>query len=280
MYTVVEKYVKLTLEFKKWKSGFEEKISLLEIELQNEKDANVELKKKLDDHIKTNGITLSELSSSMDANFNSCREEVGTMLNEKSREMEAKIETLSSRMTIEDKSLRNDFNKLSTEKVKEMEIIMDYKDRSLKETFEEMFSEDIGKIKSELKRDCEWGAWSEWGPCTQNCNGGDQQRKRPLLAPALFGGQCTGSEIDISYALNNFQNCVNDWCYQNGTSQQFTKCGHASSDGKTCYNPEIRYGSTVGGHPAKMAITIFCNGASNYLLLLLMVMQPTVTLAH
>ena len=147
MYTVVEKYVKLTLKLEKWKSGFEEKISLLEIELQNEKDANVELKKKLDDHIKTNGITLSELSSSMDANFNSCREEVATMLNEKSREMEAKIETLSSRMAIEDKALRNDFNKLLTEKVKEMEIIMDYKDKSLKETFEEMVSEKLGEIE-------------------------------------------------------------------------------------------------------------------------------------
>ena len=69
------------------------------------------------------------------------------MLNEKSREMEAKIEILSSRMTIEDKSLRNDFNTLSTEKVKEMEIIMDYKDRSLKETFEEMVSEKLGEIE-------------------------------------------------------------------------------------------------------------------------------------
>merc|ERR1712184_187793 len=39
--------------------------------------------------------------------------------------------------------------------------------------------------------------------------------------------------------------------HQNGTSQQFTKCESASSDGKTCYNPEIRYGSTVGGHPVK-----------------------------
>ena len=44
---------------------------------------------------------------------------------------------------------------------------------------------------------------------------------------------------------------MNDWCYQEGTSQQFTKCETASSDGKTCYNPEIRYGSTVGGHPGE-----------------------------
>lgn len=214
MYTVVEKYVKLNLKLEKWKSGFEEKISLLEIELQNEKDANVELKKKLDDHIETNGITFSELSSSMDANFNSCREEVATMLNEKSREMEAKIETLSSRMAIEDKALRNDFNKLLTEKVKEMEIIMDYKDKSLKETFEEMFSEKLGEIEEVI-------------------------------------GKIKWKMQSLDTGVANFQNCVNDWCYQNGTSQQFTKCESASSDGKTCYNPEIRYGSTVGGHPVK-----------------------------
>ena len=46
---------------------------------------------------------------------------------------------------------------------------------------------------------------------------------------------------------------MDDWCYQEGTSQQFTKCESASSDGKTCYHPEIRYGSTVGGRPAKFS---------------------------
>ena len=46
-----------------------------------------------------------------------------------------------------------------------------------------------------------------------------------------------------------FQRCVNDWCYQHGTNEQYTKCKNASEDGRTCYNPIIRYGSTIGGHP-------------------------------
>ena len=48
-----------------------------------------------------------------------------------------------------------------------------------------------------------------------------------------------------------FQRCVNDWCYQHGTNQQYTKCKNASEDGRTCYNPTIRYGSTIGGYPAE-----------------------------
>ena len=51
-------------------------------------------------------------------------------------------------------------------------------------------------LKLELKRNCKWGSWSNWEPCTQNCDGGTQQRKRALLLPARFGGQCLGSEVD------------------------------------------------------------------------------------
>ena len=49
----------------------------------------------------------------------------------------------------------------------------------------------------------------------------------------------------------SFKKCVNNWCYQKGTKQQYTNCKSISNDGKTCYQPEIRYGSTIGGHPAK-----------------------------
>ena len=51
-----------------------------------------------------------------------------------------------------------------------------------------------------------------------------------------------------------FLNCVNKWCLQAGTNDQYTKCGSASSDGKTCYNPQIRYGSTVGGRPIEESL--------------------------
>ena len=46
-----------------------------------------------------------------------------------------------------------------------------------------------------------------------------------------------------------FQECVSDWCLQDNTTEQYTKCRSASEDGTICFNPEIRYGSTVGGRP-------------------------------
>ena len=33
--------------------------------------------------------------------------------------------------------------------------------------------------------------------------------------------------------------------------EHLPKCETASSDGKTCYNPEVRYGSTIGGRPCQ-----------------------------
>ena len=214
------------------------------------------------------------------------------MFNETSGEIAGNFETFSSTMTTKHQLLEEQFEKMVTEKIGEMETksssTMDDKDQSIKEKLEKFVNEELGeieedveKIKLGLKRDCEWGSWSDWEPCTQNCEGGNQQRKRPLLVPAKFGGQCSGSELEIRIALVSlvqfplkipfnrpiqvfskyftiffqqlFQNCVDDWCYQKGTSQQFTKCETASSDGKTCHNPEIRYGTTVGGHPIKDA---------------------------
>ena len=52
----------------------------------------------------------------------------------------------------------------------------------------------------------------------------------------------------------NFHACKNgNWCYQKGTKGQYTRCGSVSSDGLTCYNPEIKYGSTIGGKPGGIA---------------------------
>ena len=57
-------------------------------------------------------------------------------------------------------------------------------------------------------------------------------------------------QIQINHFKNlgdGFHKCVNDWCNQQGTNEQYTKCEKVSPDGKTCYNPEIRYGSTASG---------------------------------
>ena len=61
------------------------------------------------------------------------------------------------------------------------------------------------ELDKELKRNCKWGSWSNWEPCTQKCDGGTQQRKRALLLPARFGGQCLGSEVDTQQC--NTQSC-------------------------------------------------------------------------
>ena len=46
-----------------------------------------------------------------------------------------------------------------------------------------------------------------------------------------------------------FNSCLNRWCHQSGTNQQYTKCGRVSEDGRTCYNPSIKYGYNTGGYP-------------------------------
>ena len=48
-----------------------------------------------------------------------------------------------------------------------------------------------------------------------------------------------------------FHACIHKWCLQSGTTQQYTKCQSVSVDGRTCYNPSIKYGSTIGGIPNK-----------------------------
>ena len=48
-----------------------------------------------------------------------------------------------------------------------------------------------------------------------------------------------------------FHSCLHKWCIQSGTNQQYTKCERVSQDGRTCYNPTIKYGYTTGGYPVK-----------------------------
>ena len=48
-----------------------------------------------------------------------------------------------------------------------------------------------------------------------------------------------------------FHLCIHNWCPQSGVNQQYTRCERASEDGRTCYNPSIKYGSTIGGYPVQ-----------------------------
>ena len=58
-----------------------------------------------------------------------------------------------------------------------------------------------------------------------------------------------------------FHSCtLPNWCCQHGTNEQYTGCIRVSQDGRTCYSPTIRYGTTYGGrsmnHPDD--ITSWC----------------------
>ena len=57
--------------------------------------------------------------------------------------------------------------------------------------------------------------------------------------------------IKFLYIYVGFHSCVDEWCFQKGTNQQYTRCKTVSKDGRTCYNPTIKYGSTTGGSPGK-----------------------------
>ena len=47
-----------------------------------------------------------------------------------------------------------------------------------------------------------------------------------------------------------FSKCQNEWCLQKGLQKpQHTKCDSVTNYGKTCNNPEIKYGTVTGGLP-------------------------------
>ena len=51
----------------------------------------------------------------------------------------------------------------------------------------------------------------------------------------------------------DFNSCIKNWCYQHGTMGQYTRSKTVSNNGRTCHDPEIRYGSTTGGKPGGIA---------------------------
>ena len=75
------------------------------------------------------------------------------------------------------------------------------------------------------------------------------------------GGRIAINEENIEKALlGTFTKCNKKWCLQKGlTKSQYTKCESVTNQGKTCNNPEIKYGSTTGGLPRH-----YSNYASTY----------------
>ena len=53
--------------------------------------------------------------------------------------------------------------------------------------------------------DCSWGEWTEFGACSENCDGGLQTRVRVKTLESCGGTTCTGDDIEL-------QTCNNDPC--------------------------------------------------------------------
>ena len=84
-----------------------------------------------------------------------------------------------------------------------------------------------------------WEQCSQWSSCPRWC---------PKACATDL--DCNDNNASLSTdCFLGFSSCVDDWCLQQGTQDQYTKCESSSSDGLICYNPEIRYGSTTGGIP-------------------------------
>ena len=54
--------------------------------------------------------------------------------------------------------------------------------------------------------DCVWSEWTDWGACSETCNGGTQDRVRVQTEEQSLGGRpCTGFDTE-------FQPCMTDPC--------------------------------------------------------------------
>jgi hypothetical protein len=62
-----------------------------------------------------------------------------------------------------------------------------------------------------------------------------------------------GKELNnVVEELGIFVKCQNEWCLQKGLQKpQHTKCESVTNNGKTCNNPEIKYGTVTGGVPCE-----------------------------
>jgi len=59
------------------------------------------------------------------------------------------------------------------------------------------------------EKDCELGAWAEWGPCSKDCDGGTQKRQKFVSQQAEGEGKCPGkwSSKRLEYKECNMDQC-------------------------------------------------------------------------
>lgn len=108
------------------------------------------------------------------------------------------------------------------------------------------------------------GQESSGQPTTGPDPGSSSSTGNPTTTDIATTGGTTSSEGSSSTGqavLPCGGNFSQEWCPQVGPVDQFTRCEAVLNDGKTCLNPEIRYGSVEGGIPTEHpdnALDLWC----------------------
>ncbi|XP_074654579.1 SCO-spondin-like [Tubulanus polymorphus] len=87
-----------------------------------------------------------------------------------------------------------------------------------------------------------WNAWTAWGACDRDCDGGKQQRSRSCNGPFYGGNNCTGDETMV-------QDCNTHNCPVKGNWRQWTPwtpCNKTCGTGRQSRVRECNYGQFGG----------------------------------
>jgi len=85
-----------------------------------------------------------------------------------------------------------------------------------------------------LQKDCEWGQWQSWSPCSASCGNGRRGRRRDITTPVSYGGKpCSG-------VFQQYNNCQVAPCQQLGIDCRLWDWSAWSHCYKPCFGHKER----------------------------------------
>ena len=105
-------------------------------------------------------------------------------------------------------------------------------------------------------QNCQVSVWSEYTPCTKDCNGGEQSRTRTVIKEPANGGDECPSLLETRQC--NLQNCPIDCVL--GDWGEYSTCNKTCGGGTKTRSRKIIVGPQYGGKPCGPTIeTVPCN---------------------